>query len=123
MSKVTLQTGKGSSVKKMWKMKEYVTGDEEERAESFLDEESEGLCSLSYTQVFLSSPFFGFFMFLFSVIEFGYFLYGAEDVRFRRLSTFGSCSYVSGMIVGFFFVFSFLPFEIRMYDQFGSPTH
>ncbi|XWS48540.1 hypothetical protein CRYUN_Cryun13aG0086900 [Craigia yunnanensis] len=44
----------------MWKMKEYIMsgGDEEERAESFLDEESE------------------------------------ENVRIRRIFTFGSCSYV-----------------------------
>lgn len=34
----------------MWKLKQLVAGDEE-REESFLGDESDGICSLSYTQV------------------------------------------------------------------------
>ncbi|KAH9677174.1 Vesicle transport protein [Citrus sinensis] len=33
----------------MWKLKQLVAGDEE-REESFLEDESDGICSLSYTQ-------------------------------------------------------------------------
>ncbi|KAK1584282.1 hypothetical protein Q3G72_031536 [Acer saccharum] len=34
----------------MWKLKQLVPGGDEEREENFLEEESDGLCSLSYTQ-------------------------------------------------------------------------
>ncbi|KAI9161230.1 hypothetical protein LWI28_015605 [Acer negundo] len=34
----------------MWKLKQLMPGGDEEREESFLEEESDGLCSLSYTQ-------------------------------------------------------------------------
>ncbi|KAL9372155.1 hypothetical protein Peur_034399 [Populus x canadensis] len=34
----------------MWKLNHFLSGDDEEREESFLEEESYGLCSLSPTQ-------------------------------------------------------------------------
>lgn len=39
----------------MWKLKQLVAGDEE-REESFLEDESDGICSLSYTQVPATFP-------------------------------------------------------------------
>ncbi|XP_020540724.1 vesicle transport protein SFT2A isoform X2 [Jatropha curcas] len=37
----------------MWKLNQLIAGDDEEKGESFLDDESEGLCSLSPTQVLI----------------------------------------------------------------------
>ncbi|XVF50999.1 hypothetical protein PTKIN_Ptkin04bG0148700 [Pterospermum kingtungense] len=73
----------------MWKMKEYVMsgGDEEDRAESFLDEESEGLCSLSYTQriyAFAACLLSGLVLMFLSLIVF------AKPIKFALLFTFGN---------------------------------
>ncbi|KAJ6976742.1 hypothetical protein NC653_028801 [Populus alba x Populus x berolinensis] len=64
----------------MWKLNQFLSGDDEEREESFLEEESDGFCSLSPTQrmyafaaslvaglalMFLACPPFGFEVYLF----------------------------------------------------------
>jgi len=39
----------------MWKLNQFIPGDDGEREESFLEEESDGIFSLSPTQVFFSN--------------------------------------------------------------------
>jgi len=39
----------------MWKLNQFLSGDDGEREESFLEEESDGFCSLSPTQVCFSN--------------------------------------------------------------------
>ncbi|XWS61310.1 hypothetical protein CRYUN_Cryun07bG0115200 [Craigia yunnanensis] len=73
----------------MWKMKEYIMlgGDEDERAENFLDEESEGLCSLSATQrtyAFAACLLAGLVLMFLSLIVF------AKPIKFALLFTFGN---------------------------------
>ncbi|XP_034894564.1 uncharacterized protein [Populus alba] len=53
----------------MWKLYQFLSGDDEEREESFLEEESDGFCSLSPTQ---------------SLIVF------AKPIKFALLFTFGN---------------------------------
>ncbi|KDP22150.1 hypothetical protein JCGZ_25981 [Jatropha curcas] len=57
----------------MWKLNQLIAGDDEEKGESFLDDESEGLCSLSPTQVLMLS-----------LIVF------AKPIKFALLFTFGN---------------------------------
>ncbi|XP_022723652.1 vesicle transport protein SFT2B-like isoform X1 [Durio zibethinus] len=73
----------------MWKMKEYVMsgGDEEERTERFLDEESEGLCSLSPTQRIYS---FAACLLSGLVLMFLSFIVFAKPIKFALLFTFGN---------------------------------
>jgi hypothetical protein len=55
----------------MWKLNHFLSGDDEEREESFLEEESDGLCSLSPTQVCFSNSTSNLVSFL--IIKFSYF--------------------------------------------------
>ncbi|XVE58386.1 hypothetical protein DITRI_Ditri04bG0165700 [Diplodiscus trichospermus] len=73
----------------MRKMKEYIMSgdDEEDRAESFLDDESEGLCSLSPTQriyAFAACLLSGLVLMFLSLIVF------AKPIKFALLFTFGN---------------------------------
>ncbi|XP_021287359.1 vesicle transport protein SFT2B [Herrania umbratica] len=72
----------------MWKMKDYMSGgDEEERAESFLGEESEGFCSLSPTQrmyAFAACLLSGLVLMFLSLIVF------VKPIKFALLFTFGN---------------------------------
>ncbi|EOY23513.1 hypothetical protein QUC31_008290 [Theobroma cacao] len=72
----------------MWKVKEYMSGgDEEERAESFLVEESEGFCSLSPTQrmyAFAACLLSGLVLMFLSLIVF------VKPIKFALLFTFGN---------------------------------
>ncbi|XVF10048.1 hypothetical protein REPUB_Repub07fG0150000 [Reevesia pubescens] len=72
----------------MWKVKEYMAvGDEEGREESFLDEESEGFCSLSPTQRMYASAaclLSGLVLMFLSLIVF------AKPIKFALLFTFGN---------------------------------
>ncbi|OMP02244.1 Vesicle transport protein, Got1/SFT2-like protein [Corchorus olitorius] len=72
----------------MWKVKEYMSGgDEEERAESFLDEESEGICSLSTTQrmyAFAACLLSGLVLMFLALFVF------AKPIKFALLFTLGN---------------------------------
>ncbi|XP_007039012.2 PREDICTED: vesicle transport protein SFT2B [Theobroma cacao] len=72
----------------MWKVREYMSGgDEEERAESFLVEESEGFCSLSPTQrmyAFAACLLSGLVLMFLSLIVF------VKPIKFALLFTFGN---------------------------------
>ncbi|XVF12655.1 hypothetical protein REPUB_Repub08aG0137700 [Reevesia pubescens] len=75
----------------MRKMKEYMVsgsgGDEEDREESFLDEESEGFCSLSPTQrmyAFAACSLSGLVLMFLSLLVF------AKPIKFAVLFTFGN---------------------------------
>ncbi|KAJ6887950.1 vesicle transport protein SFT2B-like isoform X1 [Populus alba x Populus x berolinensis] len=69
----------------MWKLNQFLSGDDEEREESFLEEESDGFCSLSPTQrmyAFAASLIAG--LALYSLIVF------AKPIKFALLFTFGN---------------------------------
>lgn len=99
----------------MWKLKQLIPGgDEEEREESFLEDESDGLCSLSYTQVLLSAfptilfqfPSLFSFIYLLSIIENHFFdsylmrdSSKTENVCFRCVFASWSGLYVPGMCI------------------------
>lgn len=71
----------------MWKLNQFLSGDDEEREESFLEEESDGLCSLSPTQrmyAFAASLAAGLILMFLSLIVF------AKPIKFALLFTFGN---------------------------------
>ncbi|KAJ4705845.1 Vesicle transport protein [Melia azedarach] len=72
----------------MWKLKQLIPGgDEEEREESFLEDESDGLCSLSYTQrmyAFAACLLAGLVCMFLSMIVF------VKPIKFAILFTFGN---------------------------------
>ncbi|XP_061956462.1 uncharacterized protein LOC133678228 isoform X2 [Populus nigra] len=71
----------------MWKLNHLLSGDDEEREESFLEEESYGLCSLSPTQrmyAFAASLVAGLALMFLSLIVF------AKPIKFALLFTFGN---------------------------------
>lgn len=71
----------------MWKLNHFLSGDDEEREESFLEEESDGLCSLSPTQrmyAFAASLAAGLILMFLSLIVF------AKPIKFALLFTFGN---------------------------------
>ncbi|ESR35428.1 Vesicle transport protein [Citrus sinensis] len=70
----------------MWKLKQLVAGDEE-REESFLEDESDGICSLSYTQrmyAFAACLLAGLVCMFLSIIVF------VRPIKFAILFTFGN---------------------------------
>ncbi|KAH8492134.1 hypothetical protein H0E87_021642 [Populus deltoides] len=71
----------------MWKLNHFLSGDDEEREESFLEEESDGLCSLSPTQrmyAFAASLVAGLALMFLSLIVF------AKPIKFALLFIFGN---------------------------------
>uniref|UniRef100_A0A6M2EGQ0 Vesicle transport protein n=1 Tax=Populus davidiana TaxID=266767 RepID=A0A6M2EGQ0_9ROSI len=71
----------------MWKLNQFLSGDDEEREESFLEEESDDLCSLSPTQrmyAFAASLVAGLALMFLSLIVF------AKPIKFALLFTFGN---------------------------------
>ncbi|XP_073259652.1 uncharacterized protein [Populus alba] len=71
----------------MWKLYQFLSGDDEEREESFLEEESDGFCSLSPTQrmyAFAASLVAGLALMFLSLIVF------AKPIKFALLFTFGN---------------------------------
>ncbi|XP_011012041.1 PREDICTED: vesicle transport protein SFT2B-like isoform X1 [Populus euphratica] len=71
----------------MWKLNQFLSCDDEEREESFLEEESDGLCSLSPTQrmyAFAASLVAGLALMFLSLIVF------AKPIKFALLFTFGN---------------------------------
>nr|XP_034894443.1 vesicle transport protein SFT2B-like isoform X1 [Populus alba]TKR79157.1 vesicle transport protein SFT2B-like isoform X3 [Populus alba] len=71
----------------MWKLNQFLSGDDEEREESFLEEESDGFCSLSPTQrmyAFAASLVAGLALMFLSLIVF------AKPIKFALLFTFGN---------------------------------
>ncbi|XP_012090079.1 vesicle transport protein SFT2B isoform X1 [Jatropha curcas] len=71
----------------MWKLNQLIAGDDEEKGESFLDDESEGLCSLSPTQrmyAFAACLVTGLACMFLSLIVF------AKPIKFALLFTFGN---------------------------------
>ncbi|CAK7324156.1 unnamed protein product [Dovyalis caffra] len=71
----------------MWKLNQFISGDDGEREESFLEEESDGICSLSPTQrmyAFAASLAAGLILMFLSLIVF------AKPIKFALLFTFGN---------------------------------
>ncbi|KAG6752708.1 hypothetical protein POTOM_042744 [Populus tomentosa] len=71
----------------MWKLNQFLSGDDEEREESFLEEESDGFCSLSPTQrmyAFAASLVAGLALMFLSLIVF------PKPIKFALLFTFGN---------------------------------
>ncbi|XP_061952740.1 uncharacterized protein LOC133675401 isoform X2 [Populus nigra] len=71
----------------MWKLNQFIPGDDGEREESFLEEESDGIFSLSPTQrmyAFAASLAAGLILMFLSLIVF------AKPIKFALLFTFGN---------------------------------
>ncbi|KAL3570587.1 hypothetical protein D5086_027836 [Populus alba] len=71
----------------MWKLNQFIPDDDGEREESLLEEESDGICSLSPTQrmyAFAASLAAGLILMFLSLIVF------AKPIKFALLFTFGN---------------------------------
>ncbi|XP_031274909.1 vesicle transport protein SFT2B isoform X4 [Pistacia vera] len=71
----------------MWKLKQLIPGDDDDREASLSDEESDGFCSLSYTQrmyAFAACLVGGFACMFLSMIVF------LKPIKFAILFTFGN---------------------------------
>ncbi|KAJ6874661.1 vesicle transport protein SFT2B-like [Populus alba x Populus x berolinensis] len=82
----------------MWKLNQFIPDDDGEREESLLEEESDGICSLSPTQrmyAFAASLAAGLILMFLSLIVF------AKPIKFALLFTFGNVLAVGRYIIIF----------------------